>query len=317
MLNMKTIPFSFRQMMALLLGGLLFATTSCKKDENPTPTPALKTIAEIVSTDANFSLLKQAVDGAGLGMALSSTGSLTVFAPDNAAFAASGITSADISDLTQEELVELLTYHVIGAKISSSGVPATDTVNSLLGPNLYVSRNNNGVFVNGIKVKTADVNASNGVIHVISEVIEEIPDETIADIVIADPANFSTLLAAVIKAELAELLDAKGKYTVFAPTNAAFEAEGLTSVINDPTTPASAVAAIVKAHVIGTNVFAGDLIQDNTLETLQNGVTLTIKTMPAASVKITGSSMAPSLITSADIVATNGVIHVINKVLLP
>ena len=134
---------------------------------------------------------------------------------------------------------------------------------------------------------------------------------------IADPANFSTLLAAVIKADLAELLDAKGKYPVFAPTNAAFEAESLTSVINDPTTPASAVAAIVKAHVIGTNVFAGDLIQDNTLETLQNGVTLTIKTMPAASVKITGSSMAPSLITSADIVATNGVIHVINKVLLP
>lgn len=309
---MKTIRLTFRQLFTLAISSLLITTTSCKKDDNPTPAPAQKTIAEIVSTDANFSLLKQAVDRAGLGTALS-TGSLTVFAPDNAAFAASNITSADISALTQAEAAEILTYHVIGSKVISSAVPASDTVKSLEGTNLYVSKNSNGVFVNGIKVKTADVSASNGVIHVISAVIEEVPTETIAGIVSADP-GFSTLLAAVAKADLVSVFSNKGKYTVFAPTNAAFDAANLTAVINNPNTPASAVAAILKAHVIGTNVFAGDLIQGATAPTLQTGVSLTIGTTPP-SVKITGSSNMASMITSANIVTTNGVIHVIDKVL--
>ncbi len=307
---MKTIRLTFRQLFTLAIGSLLITTTSCKKEDNSAS--AQKTIAEIVNTDANFSLLKQAVDRAGLGAALSA-GSLTVFAPDNAAFAASGITSTDINDATPEELIEMLTYHVIGTKIASSGVPASDTVNSLEGTNLYVSKNTNGVFVNGIKVKTADVSASNGVVHVISEVIESVPSESIAEEVAADP-NFSTLLAAVVKADLVSVFSNKGKYTVFAPTNAAFDAAGLTSVINDPNTPASAVVAILKAHVIGTNVFASDLIQGSTAPTLQTGVSLTIGTTPP-SVKITGSSNMASLITDANIVTTNGVIHVIDKVL--
>lgn len=295
------------------MGAVLLLTTSCQKDETPAPTPTLKNITEVVSTDPNFTLLKQAVVRAGLANALS-TGSLTVFAPDNAAFAASDIDSVDISLLTPEELTEILTYHVIPSKIMSSGVPTSNAVASLEGTNLYVSNNSNGVFVNGIKVKTADISASNGVIHVISSVIEEVPSASIAGLV-SDNSDFSTLLAAVVKADLVSVFSGSGNYTVFAPTNDAFAAAGLTpAVINDPSLPVAAVVAILKAHVIGTNVFASDLIQGATAPTLQTGASLTIGTTPP-SVKLTGSNNPVSNIVLPNVVATNGVVHVIDKVL--
>ena len=310
---MKSIFFSFRRVTVLAMGAILMLTTSCEKDETPAPAPALKSITEIVVSDPNFSLLKQAVVRAGLANALS-TGSLTVFAPDNAAFAASDIDSVDISLLTPEELTEILTYHVIGSKIMSSGVPTSNAVASLEGTNLYVSNNGNGVFVNGIMVKTPDISASNGVIHVISSVIEEVPSASIAGLV-SDNPDFTTLLAAVVKADLVSVFSGSGNYTVFAPTNDAFAAAGLTpEVINDPSLPDAAVVAILKAHVIGTNVFASDLIQGATAPTLQTGVSLTIGTTPP-SVKLTGSNNPASNIVIPNVVATNGVIHVIDKVL--
>jgi len=273
-----------------------------------------QSIAEIVSSNPDFSLLKQAVLRAGLANALS-TGSLTVFAPNNAAFQNAGINSAAIESLGLDTLVDILKYHVIGSKNMSTDLQSSQAVASLQGANLYVSKNNNGVFVNGIKVNAADINASNGVIHVIEKVILDIPTKSIAEIVSGNP-DFSTLLAAVAKAGLASVFSGSGNYTVFAPTNDAFAAAGLTpEVINDPSLPVAAVVAILKAHVIGTNVFASDLIQGATAPTLQTGVTLTIGTTPPSIKIVGGVNTVASNITEANIIATNGVIHVIDKVL--
>lgn len=287
--------------------------SSCKKDDPVAPTT--QTIAQIVASDANFSLLNQAVTKAGLASALSS-GSLTVFAPDNTAFAASGITSAVINSLTAAQVGDILKYHVVGSKVSSSAVPASDTVNTLLGINLYASKNANGVFVNGIKVKTADVTASNGVVHVISAVMTP-PTQTIAAIASGN-SDLSLLLAAVSRAGLAGAVSGPGKFTVFAPTNSAFIAAGFPDEATINAAPVSAVAAIVKAHVLSTNVFASDLIQGQTVGTLQSGVSLVVGTTPP-SVKITTSTnmvsniLAPS---GVNITATNGVVHLIDRVLL-
>lgn len=307
----------FRKQTTLFLIALgIFSTaliSSCKKDDPVTPTA--KTIAQTVASDPNFSLLNQAVTKAGLVSALSS-GSLTVFAPDNAAFAASGITSATITSLTEADVANILLYHVINSKIMSTGVPASDTVKTLQGKNLYASKNANGVFVNGIKVKTADVAASNGVIHVISAVMTP-PTQTIAEIASGN-SDLSLLLAAVSRAGLAGAVSSAGKYTVFAPTNSAFIAAGFPDAATINAAPVSAVAAIVKAHVLSTNVFASDLIQGQTTGTLQPGATLVIGTTPP-SVKITTSAnpasniLAPS---GVNIVATNGVVHLIDRVLL-
>ena len=300
---MKTNLFSNLKLFTLGLAGIL-SLASCSKDEDNN-TPAPKSIAEIVNTDANFSLLKAAVEKAGLGTALSS-GTLTVFAPDNSAFAEAGIDLALINAASTGFIDSVLKYHVVGAKVLSTGVPASDTVKSLLGTNLYASKNSNGVFVNGIKVKAADVTASNGVIHVISNVLIP-PTKNIAELVSAD-ADLSSLLGLVAGYGLVPAVSGSGKLTVFAPTNAAFSA--ITSLPDTAT-----VIAILTSHIIGTNVFASDLINGDSAKTLNNNFLL-IGLNPA-SVKIKTSSAPVSNITAADIIATNGVIHKIDRVLLP
>ncbi len=303
----------------IALGTTIVVTnSSCSKDDDPVP--AAKSITEIVNTDANFSLLKQAITRAGLGATLSS-GTFTVFAPDNAAFAASGVTSAIIDAIPVADLADLLTYHVVGARVASSGVPASDTVKTVEGSNLYASKNANGVFVNGIKVKTADVSAANGVIHVISSLLTP-PSENIAQIATNAAPELELLLTAVVRAGLAGAVSAPGKYTVFAPTDAAFIAAGFPDAASINAAPVATVASIVKAHIFSTNVFASDLIAGANVATLEAGKSITVGLTPAPNVKITGSANPASNIIvttngeTFNIVATNGVIHLIDRVLL-
>ena len=269
------------------------------------------TITDIVVDDPNFSILKAAVVRAGLADDLAS-GSLTVFAPDNAAFAASGIDEAAVNSLPLQDLTNILLYHVVGAKVPSSAVPASDTVNTLLTTNIYASKNTNGVFMNGIAVKAADVQAANGVIHVVSKVLIP-PTKTIAEIVSADP-ELSLLLAAVLRAGLADAVSGEGKFTVFAPTNDAFIAAGFADAAAINAADEATVAAIVNAHVLTTNVFASDLSDGAKVVTLDTTKSLLVGTTPP-SVKIDGSANAASNIINANITATNGVIHKIDKVL--
>ncbi len=257
-------------------------TVSCDKDDD---TMTTSNIAQIVSTNPDFSILNTAITRAGLGSALSG-GTLTVFAPDNAAFAASGITEATVNSLPIPTLDSILKYHVLGTEVGSANVPVSDAVTTLLGTSLFASRNTNGVFANGIKVKSADVAASNGVIHVISKVLFP-PTKNIAQIVAGD-TSFSLLLAAVTKAGLAGAVSGPGKFTVFAPTNAAFRAAGFSTVADINAAPTDLITTVVKYHVLTTNVFASDLTDGLTTASLQGG-NLTVNLTPAR-VKITSSA---------------------------
>ncbi|HRF26171.1 MAG TPA: fasciclin domain-containing protein [Ferruginibacter sp.] len=305
-----------RNSFLLLATGLVMTSTmvSCSKDDDPAPVQP--NIVDVVNSNANFSLLKQAIDRAGIGSAL--TGSnLTVFAPDNDAFAASGITSTVINSLTPAQLTDILTYHVVGARVASGSVPVSDTVKTLQGQNIYASRNANGVFVNGVAVKSADVAASNGVIHVISSVLMA-PTENIAEIATGEP-ELSRLVTAVVHAGLLPAIQGPGKFTVFAPTNAAFTAAGFPDDASITAAPSSVVADIVRAHILPTNVFASDLIAGANTPTIQTGVSLLIATTPP-SVKINGSANPASNIVvpaGVNIMAKNGVVHLIDRVILP
>ena len=298
--------------------GTSVTMASCKKDD-PTPTPPdpTPTVVGIAQSDTSFSILVSAVVKAGLVNTLSDlTKSYTVFAPTNTAFRNAGITAATINGFTQGQvdtiLTPILTYHVLGAKVLAAGVPASDAVTTLNGKKLFASSNTNGVFLNGVKVVTPNLNASNGVVHVIGKVLIP-PTQTIAQIVIGN-ANFSLLKQAVVTAGLAGTLDGPGKFTVFAPVNSGFPASLNTTaqIINAGQT---ACAGIVTSHAFGTNVSAGDLVAGPTGATLNPATTLTIALSPAATVKITGSANTASGITATDIIATNGIIHVIDKVL--
>ncbi|RYY46236.1 MAG: fasciclin domain-containing protein [Chitinophagaceae bacterium] len=312
---MKFYKLLFRSAAMLALSGTL-VLTSCSDDDDPGPVPN-PTVVGVAQSDTNFSILVAALQKANLVTTLSNTSAnFTVFAPTNTAFRNAGITAAAIAAFTPAEvnnvLTPILTYHVLGAKVNASGVPVSDTVKTVNGKNIFASKNPNGVFVNGVKVTSADINASNGVVHVIGSVLMP-PTKSIAQIVTDDPTRFSLLLTAVVRAGLAGTLSGPGKFTVFAPVNSGFPA-ALDTDAEINAAPVATVAGIVGSHAFATNIFAGDLTAGNTGATVNPATTLTIGLTPPT-VKITGSGMAASNITTTNIVATNGVIHIIDKVL--
>jgi uncharacterized surface protein with fasciclin (FAS1) repeats len=297
--KLKTIDLLVKNGVIHVVSGVLTAPT---------------TISEYVAVNPNLSILKSAVIRANLLEALSG-GSFTVFAPDNNAFTGSGITESVINSLSPSAVDSILKYHVLGKKVPSNGVPASDSVRTLVGTNIYVSRNVNGVFVNGINVKTADLNFKNGIVHVISKVLTA-PTKNIAEIVIGD-GELSLLLAAVIKSGLAGTVSGAGKFTVFAPTDSAFIKAGYANVSAINAASAEAVAAIVRAHILQTNVFSSDLISGAIVPTLETNKSLEVGLVPP-SVKIVGSEEpASNIIISGgvNIIATNGVIHKIDRLL--
>ena len=309
-MKQKLNPFS----MTLLFGAMLavFSFSACKKD---TKIKTDNTINGIVSTTPDFSTLNAAVKKAGLSETLKGSGPFTVFAPTNAAFTASGITSEVLGSLTADQAKNILLYHTIASKIMAAQVPAGPNapVTAANGDVLYVTSNSNGVFINGIQVTQADVQASNGVVHVIGKVLMP-PSGNIVEMAQAD-TSLSFLVAAVIKANLQGALSGDGPLTVFAPTNNAFRAAGFATIDDVKAVDAATLTSILTYHVIGARVFSSDLTDGEQAPTL-NGEKVTIGLMSGATVK-GKSNMTPSNIIATNIVATNGVIHVIDQVLMP
>lgn len=301
---------SLKQFFLVSLLGV-FVFTSCKKDnDDPDPT---NTIVDIVVASPDFTILEAAVLRVpGLAETLSG-GSLTVFAPTDDAFAAAGLDLDAINALDVDALEAILTYHVLGTKIESTGVPPSGAVVTLNTAQLYVSNNSNGVFANGIGVTTADVPADNGVIHIITSGILIPPTQTIAEILAGNP-DYAYLVTAVDVAGLLSAVSGAGNYTVFGPDNDAFISAGFPTQQSIIDAGNTAVAPIVSNHVLGTNVFASDLTNGLTAANIA-GNNLVISIPPPA-VLLEGSSNAPSQITEANIVATNGVIHFIDTVIL-
>lgn len=298
---------------------VLFSFTSCSDDDTPNPQET-STITDIVVNNPNFSMLKTAVINAGLAETLSGNGSFTVFAPDNDAFAAAGISSADLETLSAEALTNILLYHTLGSKVGAANVPAgpNAAVETLNENSIFLTKNGMGVFVNGIKVKQADIEASNGVIHVISNVLMP-PSGNIVETAIANQ-NLSFLVAAVVRASegdtnVAQVLSSDGPFTVFAPTNQAFMDAGFPDVAAVQAADPNALAAILTYHVIANRAFSSDLVDGANLTTLNGG---TVQIGLGANATILGKSNSnPSKIIAVNVVTTNGVVHVIDQVLLP
>lgn len=306
----KIVMFSF----------VLFSFASCGDDDNTPNPPEPSTITDIVVNNPDFSMLETAVVNAGLAETLSGDGPFTVFAPDNDAFAAAGISSSDLESLSPEALAEILLYHTLGSKVVASDVPAGPNapVETLNGNSIYLTSNAMGVFVNGTMVNQADVEASNGVIHVISTVLMP----PVGNIVETAQANddLSFLVAAVVRASegdtnVAEVLSSAGPFTVFAPTNQAFIDAGFPDIASIQAADPNTLTAILTYHVIAARAFSSDL-SDGQILTTVNGGDLEIAIGSNATVE-GNSNPSPSNIIAVNIVTTNGVVHVIDQVLLP
>ncbi len=304
----------------VLLG--TFVLSSCSDDDDNYD----KNVYNIVAKDADLSNLKAAIDKAGLATTLQSSGTFTVFAPSNAAFTAflqaNGF--ASLEQVPTATLKEILLNHVLSTEVKAAQV-TTGYVSTLAKGAASSSRNlsmyintSNGVKINGVSnVTKTDIDVTNGVIHKVDAVIG-LP--TIVTHATANP-NFTTLVAALTRNDMPNFVSilsgtANSPFTVFAPTNTAFS--GLLTELNLSglsAIPQATLENTLKYHVVaGANVASTDLTNNMNVTTFQGGK-FTITTTGGA--KITDAKNRVSNIVATDVQCSNGIIHVIDKVILP
>ena len=330
----KTIMKRLTLLITTLLFGLLIVACGATEEPVPTPLPepepmaeptpepveeeeVAPTIVEIAVEDGRFTTLVAAVQAAGLVDTLNSDGPFTVFAPTDDAFAA--LPDGTVESLLEDpegDLTQILLYHVVGADVMAADVVELDSAVTVQGEEISIEVVDGSVILNGaVEVIITDIEASNGVIHVIDGVLlppsltaEELP--SIAEIAASDE-NFSTLVAALDAAGLVDVLAGEGEFTVFAPTNDAFNAlpEGTVEALLED--PEGDLTQILLYHVVEGIAVAQAVIGLDSVDTLQGD---------AISIEIVGDSVILNgevEVIITDIEASNGVIHVIDGVLLP
>ena len=270
-----------------------------------------QSLLDVAMSLEDFSSLTAALAKANLASTFMKEGDFTVFAPTNDAFAAFlSASSLSFDDLTAETLSPILKYHVVGSRVLSGSLETSyvNTIYTSIDDNpvsLFVEVND-GVMLNGsVSVTAADVETSNGVIHVIDGVLTP---TSVVDIALNN-SNFTSLVEAVVKAGLVETLSADGPFTIFAPTDAAFEqlfsdlgVSGIADI------DAQTLVSVLQYHVVPGNVRSSDL-SDGDVASLNGNLTISMTD------EVTINDV--SRVSAVDIQGTNGVVHVIDRVLLP
>lgn len=305
--------------LSMIAGGLCGASAQCpsssgKSDELRVLTASLenevaaKSIVETAMADENFSTLVAAIKQAGLVEALSGEGPFTVFAPTNAAFAKVDKAALEALMKDPKALAGVLTYHVVPGRVMASDVTKLTGAVTLQGQRIGVDAKS-GVKVDGANVTRTDIACSNGVIHVIDAVI--MPSNKNIVQTAAGAGTFRTLAAALEAAGLVSTLESEGPFTVFAPTDEAFAKlppETLNSLLKPENR--EQLRSVLLYHVVPGRVFSDAALKAGKATTAQ-GSAITIATKD-------GKAMVNNAgLVKTDVNASNGVIHVIDTVILP
>jgi uncharacterized surface protein with fasciclin (FAS1) repeats len=288
----------------LLVSSLPFSVTADANDDIPTN----------AAGTGNHDLLVAALSQADLVATLQGTGPFTVFAPTDQAFSDAGI---DLSTYDTDEenatLVDILTYHVVSGKVMSTDLTDGMEATALNQDKLTFSVSSSEVKVNDAVVTLADVESSNGVIHVIDKVLMPPADPVYVDIPATAQSTgvHTTLVAALSQANLVATLQGEGPFTVFAPTDQAFTDAGIDLSTFDTPEENATLADILLYHVYAGAVPAS-AVTNGLAVTMVNGDKATFAVGTDGSV-----SVGDATVTGADVQTSNGIIHVIDKVLMP
>ncbi|CAN5654794.1 hypothetical protein BH09BAC4_BH09BAC4_24140 [soil metagenome] len=320
------------------LTALTLSFSSCKKEDNP-PTVA-PTITETINQGSQFTLLKLALVKAGLDATLGAAGSYTLFAPTDDAFKLFGYGDAAAINAAPAVLLKtVLQYHVLGTKLTSATIPAainTPQLTQASGASVYISKvtstsSTTAISVNGAHVIQAggaggqtEFQASNGTVFAIDRILlPPVLGDIVATIqgiptLLPNPLfSFKLLNQAVTKAGIGGALTAAGPLTVFAPTDNAFKASGFDSTAIAKATVAQ-LTSVLSYHVLNNSRTYTPLITSgSSLTTLQGGTITTAVSTSAVAVTGRGNGTLPSIIIGPDVSASNGVIQVIDRLLLP
>jgi len=293
---------------------------ACGDSSDDSPPPPQQNVVQLAQATPDLSILVEAVVAADLATALSGAGPYTVFAPTNAAFAALlaelGVTKAQL--LADKALLStVLQYHVLGARVAKSQIQLGKAISPLAGGIFKIDQVGADFIVTDGRNRTSritatDISASNGVVHLVDKVI--LPaDKNVVQIAQAN-ASFSILVEAVVAAGLGGTLSGAGPFTVFAPTDAAFAALltelGVTKA--QLLADTALLTKVLTYHVIPALALKADIVPGSQPSTVQ-GESFSI----SASLVITDRRGRTANIAAADVLTKNGVIHVIDKVILP
>lgn len=276
--------------------------------------PVMSQADDIVDTAVKagqFNTLATALKAANLVGTLKGPGPFTVFAPTDEAFAK--LPAETVAELLKPEnrkqLTDILTYHVVSGRVQAKDVIKLRGAVSVNGQRIDVQFGDDGVKVDGAKVLTTDIVCDNGVIHVIDSVI--LPSSKTIPETAKAAGSFETLLAAANAAGLAEVLGSTGPFTVFAPTDEAFGKlpAGTVETLLKPENKAQLVD-ILKYHVVPGRVYSEKVLDSKAIKTLQGA-------SAAISLRDGSPRIQDAKILKTDIDASNGVIHVIDSVILP
>jgi transforming growth factor-beta-induced protein len=297
---------------SLLASGVLVASG---QSAPATPTQAqpagAKTIPATAIAAGNFTTLVKALQAAELVDALSAEGPFTVFAPTDEAFAK--VPAATLESLlkpeNRDQLVAVLTYHVVPGRVMAADAVKLPNATTLNGQRFDIAVRDGKAFAGDAEIVRTDILCSNGVIHVIDEVI--LPQLNPIPEVAAEAGTFKTLLAAVEAAGLAPVLLGKGPFTVMAPTDEAFAKlqAGTVESLLKPENRAKLVE-ILTYHVIPGRVYSDEVVK------LTEAPTVLGRPIPIK-VKDGKVNAGGALVIATDIPAGNGVIHVIDTVMMP
>ncbi len=285
-----------------------------------------QTATQIVVNSPVHTLLEAAVIRAGLADALSS-GTLTLFAPTDDAFRRAGFADENaIRNASVPALTRILLYHVIGGNsFESQFIPEAQVgFKTLQGEEFLITRSGGNVSVNGIRVTQADLIATNGVVHVIDRVLMP-PMGNVVETAVANP-NLTYLVAAVVRAtqgpvDVMRFLGTTPRLTVFAPTNQAFIDAGFPTIASIQAADPAVLTRILTYHVVAVpqfrQFFSANLV-NGPVPTVQSGNVMIALGSGPAGVTVKGiSNAAPSNVVIPDVNTLNGVVHVIDRVLLP
>jgi transforming growth factor-beta-induced protein len=309
-----------RASVRLAIGSSLLAASTLAP--GPAAAHAQPVSADVVDTAVNagnFTTLATALEAAGLVETLKGPGPFTVFAPTDAAFAKLPAGTLDGLVADPDKLRAVLTYHVVSGNVSAADAAMLQSAETVEGEAVAISTSNGIVHVGGATVTAPDITASNGVIHVIDAVLlppslataqQPAPSPTpdIVDTAVA-AGQFTTLATALDVAGLTETLRGADPLTVFAPTDAAFAklpAGTLDHLLADPET----LRSVLTYHVIPGQVTAADAVKLRTATTVEG-----------EDVSVSGNDGGVQVnnanVTQPDVMASNGIIHVIDTVILP
>ncbi len=270
--------------------------------------------ADIVDTAVQagkFKTLAAALEATDLVKVLKGKGPFTVFAPTDDAFAAlpDGTVETLLKPENKAKLAGILTYHVVAGRVPADQVVNLKGATTVNGQRVDIKVDGSTVMVDGAKVVATDIETDNGIIHVIDSVI--LPADKTIPQTASDAGSFTTLLAAAKAAGLAETLGTDGPFTVFAPTDEAFgklPAGTIESLLKPENK--QQLADILKYHVVSGRVYSDDAVSAKSAKTL-------LGSSIRVNVRDTGAFINDAKLVKTDLDASNGVIHVIDSVLMP